>query len=152
MYMRVSMKCQYALRGLFALARREQEGLSRVTDVAAEQGIPPRYLENIFNQLRQGGFVESRRGKEGGFYLTRPARDIRVGEIIKFIEGPMHPTGCTDDSPGKDVCQFKGCCAFIRLWDEAEKALESVYNATTLQDLVDEDRRLGNNAAIEYCI
>lgn len=149
--MKVSMKCQYALRGLFSLARREQEGVSRVTEVAEEQDIPPRYLENIFNQLRQGGFVDSRRGKEGGFYLTRPARDIRVGEIIRFIEGPLHPTGCASGTQ-TETCRFKGRCAFIRLWDEAEKALESVYNATTLQDLVDEDRRLEDKMTFDYCI
>ena len=104
--MAVSLKCQYALRGLFALARREAEGLSRIPDIAEEQDIPPRYLENIFNQLRQGGFVESKRGKEGGFHLARSARDIRVGDIIRFIEGPMHPTNCGVEKPGTS-CRFQ---------------------------------------------
>jgi Rrf2 family protein len=151
MFMRVSLKCQYALRALFALARRELEGLPRVVEIAEEQDIPPRFLENIFTQLRQGGFVDSKRGKEGGFFLTRSARDIRVGDVIRCIEGPMHPTGC-DSEPSSGACRFRGRCAFMRLWDEAEKALESVYNSTTLQDLVEEDKRLATDLGIDYCI
>jgi Rrf2 family protein len=149
--MRVSLKCQYALRALFALARHEYEGLPRVTEIAKRQDIPPRFLENIFIQLRQGGFVESKRGKEGGFFLTRAARDIRVGDVIRCIEGPMHPTGC-NSGLSSEVCRFRGRCAFLRLWDEAEKALESVYDSTTLQDLVEEDKRLATGLALDYCI
>ncbi|MDR0362020.1 MAG: Rrf2 family transcriptional regulator [Planctomycetota bacterium] len=149
--MRVSLKCQYALRALFALARRELEGLPRVAEIAEEQDIPPRFLENIFTQLRRGGLVESKRGKEGGFFLTKPARDIRVGDVIRCIEGPMHPTGCGSE-PSGGACRFRGRCAFVRLWDEAEKALEAVYDSTTLQDLVDEDKRLSSEPATDYCI
>jgi Rrf2 family protein len=151
MFMKISLKCQYAVRALFALARRGGEGLSRVTEIAEKQDIPPRFLENIFNQLRQGGFVESKRGKDGGFFLSRAARDIRVGDVIRFIEGPLHPTGCGSESFAGN-CRFRGRCAFLRLWDDAEKALESVYDSTTLQDLVDEDMRLASGLAIDYCI
>jgi Rrf2 family protein len=149
--MRVSSKCQYALRALFAIARRGEPGLSRVMEIAEEQDIPPRYLENIVNQLRKGGFVHSRRGKEGGFSLSRPARDIRLGDVIRFIEGPIHPTGCNGEKPGQ-ACRFKGRCVFIRHWNEAEKALESVYDNTTIQDLVEEDRRFLQDQALDYCI
>ncbi|MDR1922709.1 MAG: Rrf2 family transcriptional regulator [Candidatus Adiutrix sp.] len=149
--MAVSLKCQYALRALFALARHEGEGLLRISEIAEEQDIPPRYLENICNQLRQGGFVEGKRGKEGGFLLSKPARDIRVGDIIRFIEGPMHPTNCAAEK-SVSVCRFKGKCAFMRLWNEAEKALESVYDSATLRDLVEEDKALSAVAVMEYYI
>ena len=84
--MGVSLKCQYGLRALFELARREGEGLVRLTEIAEKQAIPGRFLENILNQLRQGGFVESRRGKDGGFVLLwrRPAGQI-VAEAAKQI-------------------------------------------------------------------
>ncbi|MCC8189715.1 MAG: Rrf2 family transcriptional regulator [Planctomycetes bacterium] len=149
--MAVSLKCQYALRALFALARNHGQGLLRIAEIASEQDIPPRYLENICNQLRQGGFVEGKRGKDGGFALARPPRDVRVGDIIRFIEGPMHPTNCSSDKPG-DSCRFQGRCAFMRLWDEAEKALAGVYDNITLNDLVEEDRRITADAGIDYCI
>jgi Rrf2 family protein len=150
-FVRVSLKCQYALRALFALARGEYNGLPSVVEIAEEQDIPPRFLENIFIQLRQGGFVDSKRGKEGGFFLARSPRDIRVGDVIRCIEGPMHPTGC-DSEPSRRVCRFRGRRAFARLWDEAEKALRAVYDSTTLQDLVETDKRLTSDLAIDYCI
>jgi Rrf2 family protein len=147
--MKISLKCQYALRALFALARREREGWSNVTEIAEEQAIPPRFLENILRQLRQGGFVDSRRGQGGGFFLARPARDIRVGEVIRFIEGPMHPTGwAAEPSAGRP----RGHGPFERLWNEAQKALEAVYDSSTLRDLAEEDRRLASNSANDYSI
>lgn len=149
--MSVSLKCQYALRALFVLAQREGEGSIRIPEIAEEQDIPPRYLENIFNQMRQGGFVESRRGKGGGFFLARSARDISVGDIVRFIEGPIHPTNCQTDIPAS-ACRFKRRCAFIRLWDEAEKALENVYNNTSLKDLVEEEKLLSTQTPHDYSI
>ena len=149
--MGVSLKCQYALRALFVLAQREGEGFIRIPEIAEEQDIPPRYLENIFNQMRQGGFVESRRGKVGGFFLARPARDISVGDIVRFIEGPMHPTNCQADTSAS-ACRFLGKCAFKRLWDDAEKALENVYDNTSLKDLVEEEKRLSRQVPHDYSI
>ena len=75
--MSVSLKCQYGLRALFELARRAGNGPTRIQEIAEAQAIPPRFLENILNQLRRGGFVESRRGKAGGFVLARPAGQRR---------------------------------------------------------------------------
>ena len=149
--MGISLKCQYGLRALFELARREGEGLVRLTEIAEKQAIPGRFLENILNQLRQGGFVESRRGKDGGFVLLRPARDITIGEIIRFIEGPIHPVDCSGDNP-THKCSLRGNCVFIHLWDEATAALEKVYDGKTLQDLVDEDRALSDNTVDSYVI
>ncbi len=149
--MSVSLKCQYGLRALFELAKREGQGLTRLTEIAEQQAIPPRFLENILNQLRQGGFVESRRGKDGGFLLMRPARDITVGEIVRFIEGPIHPVGCAGENPAHK-CPLMGHCVFMSLWDEARVALESVYDSKTLKDLVEEDKLLTTQSANDYCI
>ncbi|MDR3077864.1 MAG: Rrf2 family transcriptional regulator [Planctomycetota bacterium] len=150
--MPVSLKCQYALRALFALAKKEGEGMLRINEIAEEQDIPPRYLENICNQLRQGGFVEGKRGKDGGFVLSRRARDIRIGDIIRFIEGPIHPTNCATGKSGKVVCRFRGSCIFIHLWDKAEEALKSVYDNITLMDLVEDDKRLSRQRISDYSI
>jgi Rrf2 family protein len=142
----ITQKCQYALRALFELAKREKEGIVRSGDIAAQQAIPKRFLEVILHQLRQGGFVDSQRGKEGGFFLARPAASITVGEIIRFIDGPMSPVDCQLDRP-HGQCSLKGCCVFMGLWDEARDALERVYDTKTLKDLVDrEEARLAAQA------
>ena len=149
--MGVSLKCQYALRALFELAKREGEGLIRLTDIAEKQAIPARFLENILNQLRQGGFVESRRGKEGGFLLTRPSSQITAGDIIRFIEGPVHPVDCSGDNP-THKCPLKGGCVFMLLWDEAKNALEQVYDSKTLKDMVELEKKMGAEQPCNYMI
>lgn len=133
--MSLSLKCQYAVRALFELAKREGRGLIRLREIADEQHIPRRFLENILNELRQGGFVASKRGKDGGFRLNRSPDEISVGDVVRFIEDSMHPVECLD----RHVCPLTGRCIFISLWDEAKKALEHVYDEKKLSDLVRED-------------
>ena len=142
--MSVSVKCQYALRALFELARRKDQGLIRLQDVAEAQEIPHRFLENILNQLRQGGFVESRRGKDGGFILLKPASEISVFDVVTFIDGPLYPVDCSGQNPIRK-CPFQGNCVFSTLWEEARNSLEAVYRGKTLQDLLDVDhQRVGD--------
>lgn len=134
--MSVSLKCQYGLRALFELARRTGSAPTRIQEIAEAQAIPPRFLENILNQLRRGGFVDSRRGKAGGFMLARSANQITTLEVIRFLDGPVHPFDCEGDSPVRK-CSLGPDCVFMPLWQRARQALENVYGGTTLQDLVD---------------
>jgi Rrf2 family protein len=147
----VTQKCQYALRALFELAKREGRGVVRAADIAANQAIPKRFLEVILHQLRQGGFVDSQRGKEGGFFLSRPAESITVGELIRFIDGPINPVDCQLDRPQFD-CSLKGNCVFIGLWEEARQALERVYDTKTLKDLVEREQAMLGADGLSYCI
>jgi Rrf2 family protein len=139
--MAVTQKCQYALRALFELARRKGDGPIPAGGIADKQAIPKRFLEVILHQLRQGGFVDSQRGKDGGFYLARPAEAVTVGEIIRFMDGPISPVDCHRERPGQD-CPLRGDCVFRGVWDEARQALERVYDTRTLRDLVEEKRRV----------
>lgn len=133
--MGLSLKCQYAVRALFELAKREGGGLVRLREVAEAQHIPRRFLENILNELRQGGFVESKRGKDGGFRLERPASEISVGDVIRFIEDSVHPVDCMADHQ----CPLTGRCIFLGMWEEAKRAVEQVYDRKKLSDLVREE-------------
>jgi Rrf2 family protein len=136
--MSLSLKCQYAVRALFELAKRRSDGLVRLQEIAEAQHIPKRFLENILNGLRQGGFVQSKRGKEGGFRLNRDASEISVGDVIRFIENSIHPVGCVADQ----LCPMTGKCIFIGLWNEANRAVEKVYDEKKLSDLVQDDEQL----------
>jgi len=145
--MSVSVKCQYGLRALFELAKRKDQGLVRLQDVAEAQEIPQRFLENILNQLRQGGFVESRRGKDGGFMLLKAPSQISVGDVVSFIDGPVYSVECSGQTPLRK-CRLSGNCVFSSLWGEARQALEGVYRRRTLQDLLD----AANTQAYDYVI
>ena len=105
--------------------------------IAANQAIPPRFLEGILGQLKQAGFVDSRRGKAGGYFLTRPPAMITIGEVIRFVQGPVVPVDCMSEAPRED-CPFKGDCIFSTVWEKIRESVSDVYDSTTFQDLLDE--------------
>lgn len=133
--MSLSLKCQYAVRALFELSKREGQGLVRLQEISEAQHIPRRFLENILNELRRGGFVDSKRGKDGGFRLGKPAKEISVGDVVRFVETSVHPVECMANR----LCPLTGKCIFMNLWDEAKRAVEYVYDRKMLADLVRED-------------
>lgn len=147
----VSQKCQYALRALLELAARSEREPVSVTQLAASQAIPARFLELILGQLRQGGFVRSHRGRCGGYVLVRPSLELTVGEVIRFIDGPVGPVKCVSGGNVTD-CTHYGHCVFLDMWSRAQKALANVYNRTTLADLVDRQRALARQDKPTYCI
>lgn len=132
--MNVSQKCQYALRAIFELSRRQGNGVTPISALAEAQAIPSRFLEQILGQLRQGGFVESRRGVRGGYRLVAPPEQLTVGQIIEFIDGPLTIVRCLGHSG--TACRLTGHCAFTDLWERARRALTEVYHRTSFQDLV----------------
>src|SRR5690349_23494435 len=98
--MNISVKGEYALQAIFDLASQPQGEPVKIAEIARRQKIPQKFLELILAGLKQGGFVESRRGAEGGYLLARPADTITVGEVIRYIEGAKdnkraqkHPSG-----------------------------------------------------------
>lgn len=149
--MPISQKCQYAVRSVFELAKRQGTGATKIGDIAEAQAIPTRFLENILNHLKGGGFVESVRGKEGGYLLVRSPKDLTVGEIVRFMEGPLAPVECT--AGGRKVaCSMYGRCVFLSLWKRAQAALEAVYDGTTFHDLVVQEANEREKCALDFSI
>jgi Rrf2 family protein len=132
--MPLTQKCLYALRALLELAARYEQGPARIGDLARAQSIPPRFLEVILNELKQGGFAESRRGKEGGYTLARPPAAINLGEVIRFVEGTLCPVDPPPRPDDEDV--------FAAVWRAAEQAIAQIYDGTTLADLAERQREI----------
>ena len=120
----------------------------RAADVAEAQAIPVRFLEVILGQLKQGRLVESRRGRAGGYLLARPPVRVTVGDVIRFMEGPIGPVNCVGGAP----CPLHGGCVFINLWNRVQEAVSAVYDSTTLQDLVEAEERLKTQYVPTYSI
>ncbi|MCY2930706.1 MAG: Rrf2 family transcriptional regulator [Planctomycetota bacterium] len=137
--MDVSQKCQYALRALFELAKCHKQGvgLTPASWIARKQDIPGRFLGMIMNELAHGGFIQSRRGVKGGFALAKEAREITVGMVVRYVDGPIGPVSCVREL--RDDCGLAGNCAFIDFWRRVRDAVAGLYDGTTLQDLVDEE-------------
>ena len=130
-----SQKCYYALRAVFELAKASQGRATKIGEIAERQRIPVKFLESILNELKRGGFVESRRGNDGGYLLARPARRVTVGDIIRHVEGPLAPVKCEEGRRGCGHTREE--CVFWPIWKDAEKALSDVYDGVTFQDLLD---------------
>ena len=148
--MNISQKCQYALRAVFELARRSAGETVTGSQIAQLQAIPPRFLELILGQLRRAGVVESRRGAQGGYRLAVEPRALSVGQVIRFVDGPVAPVRCVAGE-GED-CPFQGDCAFMGLWERAGEAVNRVYDETTFQDLIDEYAASGKKYVPGYSI
>ncbi|MBQ9882527.1 MAG: Rrf2 family transcriptional regulator [Synergistes sp.] len=133
--MAITQKCQYALRAIYDLASCGDNSPRKIGTIAEAQNIPVRFLEGILNSLKCAGFVDSVRGKDGGYFLARPASDITVGEVIRFVQGPLGPVECSNLH---ENCLLAESCVFRPLWDRAKAALEAVYDGTTFQDLIDQ--------------
>src|SRR5580692_8853438 len=124
--MTISVKGEYALQALLDLASQPPGTPVKIGAIAKRQKIPQKFLELILAGLKQGGFVESRRGAEGGYLLARPADSITVGEVLRFVEGPQQSKG----KPRK-----KGESAFADMWQRVDRAISEVIDKTTFADL-----------------
>ena len=152
--MSVSQKCQYALRAVLELAKRPREDPTAAGLIAKAQAIPVRFLELILGQLRQGGYVTSRRGAKGGFSLAVEPSALSVGDIIRFVDGPVGPVKCVADAdgPGNTECALYGNCAFMSMWSRARDAVCDVYDTTTFSDLIEAEQAAGGKSRTSYCI
>lgn len=137
--MKITYKCDYALKALLDLAINYKKKLVTIPDMAKRMDIPKKFLEQVLLDLKKGGFIDSKRGKEGGYYLLKNPAKITVGEVVRFIEGPLEPIACV-------ASQYRGCgevssCVFRPIWKEVASAVQNIVDAVTLQDLVIKMRR-----------
>ena len=125
-----SVKGEYALQAILDLASRRPGEPIRIADIAQRQKIPQKFLELILASLKQGGFVESRRGAEGGYLLARAAESIAVGEVLRYVEGPQQ---------GKSRDRKKGATTpFSEMWERVDRAVSEVIDKTSFADLLRE--------------
>jgi Rrf2 family protein len=130
--MRVSAKVDYALRAMTELAA-VSPSLMTGEQLASAQKIPPKFLEGILAQLRNGGLVASQRGAEGGYRLAKPAEEISIADVIRELEGPI----ATVRGVRPDELEYAGPATNLReIWLELRAQMRGVLEQTTLADLV----------------
>ncbi len=149
--MYISQKCQYALRAIFELAKRNGQGPVKIAEIAEVQAIPVRFLEVILSQLKQARLVMSQRGNKGGYILSVSPGELTVGEVMRFMQGPVGPVDCVV-SGSKDKCPLYGNCAFLPMWEKVQTAVSDVYDNTTFQDLVNQEKQKNGRPVLSYSI
>jgi len=147
--MKLSTRGRYGTRALLDLALHQGQGRILLKDIAQRQQISLRYLEHLIAPLIAGGMVWSTRGAKGGVSLARHPKDITLSEVIQLLEGSVAPVACINN-PG--VCDRSGSCATRDIWSEMKQAIDEVLESTTLQDLVERQKRKEQPEAAMYYI
>jgi len=137
------------VRALLDLALHQDEGLVPLKDIARRQEVSLPYLEHLITPLIAAGLVKSTRGARGGVLLFKPPSEIKLSEVIQVLEGSIAPVDCINNP---DVCHRSASCATRDVWSEMKEAMSQVLDSTTLQDLVERQRRKGQAETEMYHI
>jgi Rrf2 family transcriptional regulator, cysteine metabolism repressor len=124
--MNISVKGEYALHAIFDLALQKFGAPIKIADIAKRQSIPQKFLELILAGLKQGGFVESRRGAEGGYLLARAPDAITVGQVMRYVEG---------SKSSKPTRKQNAADPFSETWRRVDQAVSDVIDQTTFAEL-----------------
>lgn len=138
--MKVSKRGEYALRALIDLGIAQEVGraLVQVSELADSEKIPIKFLEQIIQMLKQAGYVESRRGKFGGYRLAQPAQKIGVGQVMRLIDGPLAPIGCVSQTAYvRCSCPDETHCGLRMLMFDVRNAIAGILDRYTLADVVE---------------
>jgi Rrf2 family protein len=138
--MKLSKKGEYALRSLINLgiAVEVKRSLVQVSELADNEQIPVKFLEQIMQALKEAGLVASVRGKFGGYRLAKPAREITIGQVVRLIDGPLAPIGCVSQSAyEKCTCPDEAHCGLRMLMLDVRNAIAGILDRYTLADVVE---------------
>ena len=132
--MKISTKGRYAIRLMLDLAQHTDDGCVSIKTIATRQGISEKYLEQIIKSLSANGLVESTRGKQGGYRLTRTPAEYTVGEILRVTEGSLAPVSCLEEDHHCENCED---CVTFEIWQNVLDAINEVVDSITLAYLVE---------------
>lgn len=132
----ISKKTKYGLKALTYIAR-HNEGMVPIIQIAEKEHIPHKFLESILLLLRKSGFLGSKKGKGGGYYLLKKASDIYMTDVMRILEGPIAPVACVSLNYYEkcDDCDDESTCSLNKLMIQVRDANLHVFRNTTLEDL-----------------
>jgi Rrf2 family protein len=135
----LSNKAKYALRALFALSEKYDEGPILISDLAEQEGIPKKFLELILLELKNHGILQSKKGKGGGYFLGRTPDLVRLGQVIRILDGPLAPLPCVSQTAYRrcDECDDELTCGIRIVMKEVRDATAKVLDGTTLADVLE---------------
>jgi Rrf2 family protein len=140
----LSMKAKYGLRAMTVLAAEYGQGPMLISDLAAAEKIPRKFLELILLELKKKGMLTSKKGKGGGYLLSRAPADISVGEMIRALDGPLALLPCVSQTAYRrcDECFDELTCGIRSVMKEVRDATSSILDGTTLEDMIARRNRM----------
>ena len=146
--MKLSTKGRYGLRAMIDLARYSEEMPVSISCIAARQGLSEGYLEQVVALLRKAGLVKSIRGASGGYVLTRAAKEISVGDILRALEGSLEPVKCSAFYEGEG-CTAAGGCVTKYVWQKINDSINRTVDEMSLEELVNESKAINPDGTSE---
>jgi len=141
--MKLSLRGEYALRALLVLGLNYKQSVVRIQTISQQQNIPKRFLEQILNDLKSAGAVESKRGVAGGYRLARPPKEISLATVIRHIEGALAPVSCVSERfYEKCSCPDEAGCAIRSVMKEVRDAVVNILEKLSVADLCARSRQL----------
>lgn len=134
--MRLSTKGEYASRAMLELALHHPEKHLHIREIASAQDIPERFLEQILLLLKRAGYLRSKKGPNGGYYLAKAPAEISVAEVIRVMDGPLAPIDCVSVT-AHETCARESFCGLRWLWKEVRDAVAELLEKTTFKDLAE---------------
>lgn len=132
--LKISTKSQYGLRAMVCLAKSKKK-ICPLKEISKKEGVPFSYLEKIISKLEKAGLLKSKKGVQGGYFLARPSNKIKLGDIIKALEGELALVRCIAKTE-KCVCSRSKGCLTKAFWKKIQDSLNSTFNSLTLADLI----------------
>jgi Rrf2 family protein len=139
----ISKKTKYALKALIYLARAYDRGPVLIADLAEQENIPKKFLELILLALKNNGILQSRKGKGGGYYLGRAAKDISIGQVVRLLDGPLAPVPCASETayaPCQE-CIDEQACGIRLVMKDVRDAMAKILDGTSLADMIERVER-----------
>ncbi|MFZ7101860.1 MAG: RrF2 family transcriptional regulator [Peptococcaceae bacterium] len=135
--MKLSTKARYGLRAMIELALHYNKGPMSVKTIAENQEISEAYLEQLMSFLTKRNLAKSIRGVQGGYFLAREPSKIKVGDVVRALEGPLVPVECVNREDPVECARYDKCVSRI-VWERMRNVMEEVLDSLTLQNLKDE--------------
>src|ERR1039457_6441225 len=143
--MKLSLRGEYALRAMLVLGLNYERPVVRIQAISDQQNIPKRFLEQILNDLKSAGFVQSKRGVAGGHRLARKPEQISLAAVVRHVEGALAPVSCVSERfYEKCSCPDESRCAIRSVMKEVRDAIVKIMERVTIADLCERWRRLKN--------
>lgn len=152
--MKLTKKAEYGLRAIINLGIAQELGRNRVSvaDLAFADNLPMKFLEQILITLREAGYVETQRGKNGGYFLSKDPKTVKMGDLVRLLDGPLAPIACASQTAYEPCsCADEDHCGLRMIMIDVRNAISGILDRYTLADVVEVTlRKIRRNGAEHY--